>query len=363
MFVAKRRLFCKTCSTHLIAWGKTVSGKKRYRCARCQKTRHYHRGGNKEGAVFFLFRQYVLWGNTYEMLSSLSGYSVRYLEKKFHALFVQDPPVLPRFDQSNQAETFLLLDGLWFGRWFVLMVYRQSRTLLLLHVSTMGREVASKISRDLIAIRTIGYRFTGVVSDGGTGIIGAVNVVFPHIPHQICLAHLHRGIIAAIGRYSKDERVRKLKALADHVWLIESKEALTWWQEQLSKWIDSHNAYLKERRYDIDYNWWYIHKGVRHAVATLKELPYTSFKFLDYPLMPKTTNEIEAQFGHLGKRWLSPSWIKKRTVERFSQVVRLFLQSGKTIPEENKRGLRNQHGCSIKPQIDPYLPQCFLILL
>ena len=140
----------------------------------------------------------------------------------------------------------------------------------------------------------MGYRFTGIVSDGGTGIVGAVNMVFPHAPHQICLAHLHRGIISSIGRYPRDERVRKLKRLADHVWLIESKEALQWWKEQLNQWINSHNVYLKEKKYDIDFNWWYIHKGVRKAVATMRELPHTSFKFLDHPLMLKTTNEIEA---------------------------------------------------------------------
>ncbi len=30
-------------------------------------------------------------------------------------------------------------------------------------------------------------------------------------------------------------------------------------------------------------------------------------------------------------------------------MVRLFLQPGKTIPEENKRGLKKQHGILIKP--------------
>ena len=336
MFVAKRRLFCKTCSTLLIAWGKTVSGKKRYRCVRCQKTRHYHRGGNKEGMVFSLFRQYVLWGNTYEMLSSLSGYSVRYLEGKFHELFKQNPPQLPLLNQSSFTETFLLIDGLWFGRWFVLMVYRQSRNLLLLHIAVAGREVTTRIAKDLKHVSSLGYRFTGIVSDGGTGIIGAVNVVFPHIPHQICLAHLHRGIISAIGRYSKDERVRELKRLADHVWLIESKEALGWWKEKLNAWIKRNNEFLKERRYDIDYNWWHVHKGARKAVATLLELPKTSFKFLDYPLMPKTTNEIEAQFGHLGKRWLAHRGLKKERWEHFLKWFVYFYNQEKLSQKKTK---------------------------
>ena len=191
-----------------------------------------------------------------------------------------------------------------------------------MHIAIAGREVTTKISRDLKFVREMGYRFTGIVSDGGTGIVGAVNLVFPHIPHQICLAHLHRGIIASLGRYPKDERVRELKLLADHVWLIESKEALKWWREKLALWIKSHNAFLKEKRYDMEWNWWFIHKGVRRAVSTLQELPYTSFKFLDHPLMPKTTNELEAQFGHLGKRWLAHRGLKR---ERWKDFLKWFV--------------------------------------
>ncbi len=275
------------------------------------------------------------------MLSSISGYSVPHLVEKFHEYFLEDPPPLSKLDQSHQEVTFLLIDGLWFGRWFVLMVYRQSGNLVILHIAVAGREVTTKISRDLKMVKEMGYRFTGIVSDGGTGIVGAVNIVFPHTPHQICLAHLHRGIIAAIGRYPREERVKELKSLADHVWLIESKEALRWWEDKLKHWINAHNAYLKERRYDIDYNWWYVHKGVRRAVATLQELPHTSFKFLNHPLMPKTTNEIEAQFGHLGKRWLAHRGMKRDRWKDFLKWFVYFYNQDKISQKNTRKAGKN----------------------
>ena len=325
---------------YLSAWGKTSGGKKRFRCKVCKKTRRYHLT-RPRSSFFDLFRQYVLWGLTYEMLSSISGYSVAHLVEKFHGCFLEDPPELPKIDQTNQEVTFLLIDGLWFGRWFVLMVYRQSGNLVILHIAVAGREVTTKISRDLKMVKEMGYRFTGIVSDGGTGIVGAVNLVFPHIPHQICLAHLHRGIIAAIGRYPREERMKELKILADHVWLIESKEALNWWEQQVKQWITSHNTYLKERRYDLDYNWWYVHKGARKAVATLLELPHTSFKFLDYPLMPKTTNELEAQLGHLGKRWLSHRGMKRERWKDFLKWFVYFYNQDKLSQKKIKKAEKN----------------------
>jgi hypothetical protein len=326
---------CKSCNKYLTALGRTPNGKKRYGCNSCRKTKVYEYQKVKTD-FFSLFRQYVLWGHTYEQLSDITNYSVQHLSRKFHEYLLQNPPELTLIDQSGIEETFLLLDGLWLKRGFVLMAYRQSRNLSILHISVVGREAATKIAKDLRHLRTM-YRFTGIVSDGGTGIVKAVKEVFPNAPHQICLAHMYRDIIAAIGRYPKSDRVKELKLLADHVWLIESKEALRWWKVKVVIWIKDHNTFLKEKKYDLDYNWWFIHKGVRRAVSILQSIPNTSFKFLDYPLMPKTTNELEAQFGHLGKRWLSHRGLKTEKWERFMKWFVYFYNQDKLSPKNIKQ--------------------------
>lgn len=330
-----KRPKCLSCSKSLSSWGRTNSGKKRYGCTQCKKTRVYQKNIQKTD-FFQLFRQYILWGHTYEQISDLSDYSIQHLSNKFHVFLLQEPPELPLLDQSKTEEAFLVLDGLWLKRGFVLMAYRQSRNLTILHISVVGKEASTKIAKDLKYLLTLGYRFTGVVSDGGTGIVKAVGDVFLHAPHQICLAHMHRDAINAIGKYPKSDRVRELKRLADHVWLIESKEALRWWTKQVNEWVKSHNTYLKEKKYDLDYNWWFIHKGVRRAVSILQSLPETSFKFLDYPLMPKTTNEIEAQFGHLGKRWLSHRGLKTEKWEFFMRWFVYFYNQDKLSQKKKK---------------------------
>lgn len=332
-----KRLLCLSCKNSLVPWGKTSSGKKRYYCKKCRSSRIFKK---KRTDFFVLFREYVFWGTTYEHLSDQSGYSLQYLQLKFQPYFARNPPVIPPINQKDISETFLLIDGLWLKRGFVLMAYRQSRNLTILHISVVGREVATKIAKDLRILKDV-YIFTGVVSDGGTGIIKAVNEVFAHIPHQICLAHLHRDIIASIGRYPRDPRNKELKAIADHVWLIESKEALKWWKQEMNIWIHENNEYLKERRYDVNYNWWHVHKGVRRAVSILQTLPQTSFKFLDHPLMPKTTNELEAQFGHLGKRWLSHRGLKTEKWEQFMKWFVYFYNKDKLSQRKTKKDEKN----------------------
>ena len=129
---------------------------------------------------------------------------------------------------------------------------------------------------------------------------------------------MYSQAIKSIGKKPKDYRVQQLRKLADHVWLIESREALNWWHQQLTSWIKDNYEYLWERRYDSEGGWWFIHKGARKAVRILDQLPQISFTFLKgHPLMPKTTNEIEAQFGHLGKRWLAHRGLKKQRWQKF----------------------------------------------
>ena len=137
---------CKTCNSYLLSWGKTSSGKKRYYCKICKNTRIYRKKVDESG-MFSLFKQYVLFGLTYEMLSTFSGYSIRHLEETFHRFLNQIPPSLSLPSPTNPS--FLLVDGLWFGRFFVLLVYRQSRELTILHISVAGREASTKIEKDL----------------------------------------------------------------------------------------------------------------------------------------------------------------------------------------------------------------------
>ncbi|MBI5465275.1 transposase [Candidatus Gottesmanbacteria bacterium] len=228
----------------------------------------------------------------------------------------QDPPLTQSF-QFPTDEAYLLIDGLWFGKRFCLMIYRQSKLKLLLHASFMFKEWGSLIAKDLFYLKNKGYRFTGVVSDGGTGIRNAVFRVFGHIPHQICLAHLHRDVINAIGRYPKDEQVKKLKRLADHLWLIESKEALLWWEQKLKEWTVKNKDFLNETRHVEGFGWWFIHKGVRKAVRILVSIADTSFKFLDRPLMPKTTNELEGSISVLARKHLIHKGLKRERVKSF----------------------------------------------
>lgn len=312
-----RSVFCPSCSKRSICWGASTSHTKRYRCLVCHKTfcSPQKRSGKLRPFRWY-FEQYILYGVTYAMLARWSGYTIRYLEKHFARFLEEDPPRLVLPKEVNQ-EAYLVLDGRWFGKRICLMLYRQSKSKLILKASFMKREYGSLIFKNLKQLHQQGYRFTCIVSDGGRGIRNAVIRMYGAIPHQICMAHIYRQATNGLGKYPKEERVRHLKKLAYHMWLIESKEAKEWWRSQVNQWIRDHGLFIGETRWDTTGHWWYIHGGVRKCVQALKTAYEECFVFLDHPLMPKTTNEMEATIGNLSMKHVIHRGLKREKLAAF----------------------------------------------
>lgn len=202
-------VFCKTCRSKCVRNGRDSFGKRRYRCLKCGNSKsRYSTSSNAN--LYNLFRHYVLDGLTYHQLSVLSGYSVSTLQKPFKGYL--DKTHKDILDKPQTVEPIvLLLDGLWFGRSFVVMAYWSSKSLKIIRISTGVKELKSIIKKDLLHISAEGYSVCGIVSDGGKPILGAIQHVYPQTPHQVCLAHMHRQLIASIGKYPKEYCVQLLK--------------------------------------------------------------------------------------------------------------------------------------------------------
>ena len=315
-------VFCISCNNKTIRWGKDAAGHIRYRCLHCNKTcTSRQRTTGKSRPFLWYFEQYVLYGVSYVVLSKWSGYSIQHLHTQFERILSTLPPDLP-IPQEKTTETYLIIDGRWFGKCVCLMIYRQSKSKLILYASFMKREYGSLILKNLKVLHEKGYRFTGIVSDGGTGIRNAVVRMFGHIPHQICMAHIHRQATNGLGQYPKDVRVRELQQIANHMWLVESKEAREWWKKQITTWIRAHGIFAGETRHDVDGRWWYIHGGVRKCIRCLQTAYEDCFTFLDHPLMPKTSNEIEATIGNLSMKHVIHRGLKRENLQPF---IRWFI--------------------------------------
>lgn len=244
-------------------------------------------------------------------MSDESGLTIRGLEKAFHKYLDQTPPIL-KLPLPTKEEKYLIYDGLWFGKKLCLLSYRIYQDPLIIYASIRKSERSSQIATDLQVIKTLGYQIDGVVIDGGKGLVNGKRLVFPNSPLQICLAHVQRQALIGLGRYPKDYRLHRLRSLTDHLFLIESKEALAWWLGEVKTWMRIHRDYLNETTHDsMTHKWWYKHRNARKTLKVLIQASKTSFTFLSYPLMPKTTNGIEGIFSNIRMKWLIHRGLKR----------------------------------------------------
>lgn len=326
-------VICKTCRSKCVRNGRDSLGKQRYRCLKCGNSKsRYSSSTNTD--LFDLFRHYVLNGLTYHQLSALSGYSISTLQKSFKRYLDRAHKDTRDKPQTNES-IVLLLDGLWFGRSFVVMAYRSSKSLKIIRISTGVKELKSIIKKDLLHISAEGYSVCGIVSDGGKPILGAIQHVYPRVPHQVCLAHMHRQLIASIGRYPKEYCLQLLKRLSDMVWWIYTHNEKYAWYTLVTHWQERYHEYTDAKRMDTEGNWWYIHKGARRALRTMESIYENSFVFIEYPNLPRTTNQIEAQFGHLGRRFLAHRGLRN---SRWKSFLKWFVYFYNESIDERERG-------------------------
>lgn len=315
----KYRPFCQSCNVRFIRYGFTSRKVRRYRCPHCLKTAiSYQKRSPSRRPYFHLFRQYVLDGVTYQYLAKTFKVNQRVLLFWFHRYLAQSPPLLP-LPPLDRDYVFLLIDGKWNGQRDVTVLYRRSDTKTILLATVMKKEYGSLIAKDLRRLREQGFDCSGVVSDGGTGIVKAVKQVFPEVEHQHCLAHIHRQYTNALGQQPQDPRVQDLRRLVNHLFLIESKAALKDWLLWVKDWHYQNREYLRERRRDDLGRVWFAHPKARKVLYGLLRAAKTSFHFLDMPLMPKTSNALEASIGILKSKRNIHRGLKRCRQPQFTQ--------------------------------------------
>jgi hypothetical protein len=67
----------------------------------------------------------------------------------------------------------------------------------------------------------------------------------------------------------------------------------------LIKWQAKHYNYLNEKTFNAEGKYWYKHKLLRRSFSVIKKALPNLFHYLDNVRIPKSTNGLEAFFGHL----------------------------------------------------------------
>lgn len=255
-----------------------------------------HKEGVRQSNRLVWFRKWVLGKQTMEDIARECGYSTRQL----HRWFDDYLDTFPSWTINTSTPIYLLIDGTYYSDDHCLIVYRAENLKRTIFYRFTTREDDDEIASDLLNIKDMGYEVIGITTDGGDNIIRAVQYVFPYVPRQRCVVHVQRECLTSITMRPRSPEARLFRNLVQQLSIVYTNNDKLWWLSQYSRWTEDNLEYVFQKGV-VSYSKqeYYVHNDLRKAYIHLKRALPNLFTYIDHPGVPKTTNALEAFFGHI----------------------------------------------------------------
>lgn len=202
--------------------------------------------------------------------------------------------------------TRLIIDATWFGRKQFFLVYWDHELKYAPYWRyTTTKEAAFEIAADLAYLKTQGVWCSSVTSDGGPGIVSAVSLVYPRIPHQRCVVHIERQLRAWLSQNPRTQAGKDLRAVIAGLATIPNHQAKDRFVAQWRSWCSRYESFLNERTYfkGTRRRWQYTHRNLRRCRSLVARALPDMWHYLDDARIPKDTNGLEGRFGALKQHY------------------------------------------------------------
>lgn len=233
---------------------------------------------------------------TIEEISKASGYSSRQLHRWFDEYLDE----YPTWTIRTRTPVYLLIDGTYYSDNHCLIVYRAENTRRTLFYRFSRSEDDDEIASDLMNIRDMGYEVLGITTDGGDNIVREVEYVYPDVPRQRCIVHVQRECLNSITLHPRSPEARTLRNLVVRLNDVKSTNDKLWWLSMYRRWVEDNAEYACEKGIVPNTGQTYfIRDDLRKAYIHLRRAIPNLFRYIDTPGLPRTTNSLEAFFGHV----------------------------------------------------------------
>lgn len=309
---------CWSCnSLDVIKWG-SQNGKKRFKCKSCGLLFTSSNPGVKKKNRAVWFREWIVGKQTFSQLVSKSDYSERTLKRYFYD-YLDKYPVW-HINRSERVN--LLIDGTYFSNKLCLVLYRDNTIKATLFYRLSDGEWEEELREDLENILKLGIIIESVTCDGLRNILKAVHKSSPSTIIQRCLAHIQREGLLWLTKHPKSEAGIELREIVKKLHLIDNRDKWGYWVVEMINWHEKYKDYINAKTYKPETNrYWFTHKNVRKTFIHIRRALPDMFYYLDNSRIPKTTNGLEAFFGHL-KQNIS---IHRGLSEHYKNYVKWYL--------------------------------------
>lgn len=274
----------------MIRWGRTATGTQRWQCTNCHKGQCWKRVDVTRRNRNALRNRWMLG------MASLTSIARRLrvhritLSRRLKILQMPTTPVLPR---SLTHSPVIVLDGTTISKQTVLVVAYDTISDQPLAWSFVSHE-RFDIWHSLLIRISSRYQPHALVSDGQKGLLKASKSVFPHIPHQRCLAHIIRLSLAWLTKNPQTLAGQELRILVRNLSQTKTPFNTNQWYDSFIIWNTRYESFLKEKSVNpMTGRKWYTHRKLRAVRSLILHALPNMFLFVADPRIPNTTNVVE----------------------------------------------------------------------
>ena len=316
----------------MIRWGKTQTGKVRWRCNICKASNVKRRKDTSTRNINTLFKSWLLGMVSIKNIAKKKHISERTLIRKFEKQWGKE---LHSSFPKLTKEVVIAVDGTTISKDCIVLIAYDVVSNQPLGWSFVSKEEYKTWYPLLLGVSRL-TRVHAVVSDGQKGLCKAIKELFPHIHHQRCIAHIIRLSLLWLTRNPKTEAGVELRKIARNLALAKTKEVSILWRKSFEEWDTKYQLFLKERSTNpLTNRKWYTHRKLRGVRSLIMGAINNLFYFLYDPLIPNTTNSVEGGINAVLKEVLHRhrglSTLKKRVLVSHFLIAR----RNRRIPTQN----------------------------
>ena len=274
----------------MICWGYTTAKSVRWRCTRCHRGQCWKRADVTRRNRNNLKNRWMLGVASLTSIARRMCVHRTTLSRRFSALDVL-PSRVPLRPLTHPP--VLVLDGTVISKTTVLVIAYDTISDQPLAWSFVSRE-RFDVWHTLLVHISAHYQPHAIVSDGQKGLRKAIKALFPHIPHQRCLAHIIRLSLAWLTRNPQTLAGQELRMLVRNLAQVKTPFFANTWSHSFMTWNARYESFLKDKSVNpATGRRWYTHRKLRAVRSLIAHALPNLFFFTTDRYIPNTTNAVE----------------------------------------------------------------------
>lgn len=240
------------------------------------------------------FERWIVEGYTVRQLAAQSGYSLRTLQRIIDH-WLRRPP---HNETELSAYRHLIFDGTFIDQRKGVFAVMDADRFSVLHAAPEMAEGPAHLHQFCSTLARHGLVPLSATVDGNPHLMRILRLLWPAIVIQRCLVHIQRQGLSWCRRHPNRTDAKHLRALFLHVMSIRTASERDHFVSQLHAWEQQYGPRIAG---SAEKGW--VFSDLKRARSMLRAALPDMFRYLDDPLIPKSTNALEGYFARLKQRY------------------------------------------------------------